>query len=148
VNGARRKVVVTPRATLAEVLRGPLGLTGTKLGCERGACSACTVLLDGVPVNSCMTFALDVGARRVTTVEGLARGATLSPVQEAFVAHDAMQCGFCTPGMVMTATALLARTPHPSPEEAREALSGNLCRCGSYPRVLEATLAAAGRGRP
>jgi xanthine dehydrogenase YagT iron-sulfur-binding subunit len=147
VNGARHRLQVEPRATLAQVLRTQLGLTGTKLGCDRGACSACTVLLDGTPLNSCMLLVLDVGARKVTTIEGLAHGEALHPVQEAFVAHDAMQCGFCTPGMVMSCAALLVRNPSPTIEEIKDATAGNLCRCGTYPKVFAATLAAAQRRR-
>lgn len=145
INGQDRKLSVEPRATLAEVLRLELGLTGTKVVCDRGACSACTVWLDGVPVNSCMTFAHDAAGRAVTTVEGLARGGALHPVQEAFVEHDAAQCGFCTPGMVMSCAALLARNPSPTLDDVRTAVSGNLCRCGTYPKVFEATLVAAKR---
>ena len=133
-----------PRTTLADALRLHLGLTGTKIGCDRGACSACTVWLDGVPVNSCMTFALDAVGRNVTTIEGLAQGDRLHPVQDAFIAHDAMQCGFCTPGMVMSCAALLARNANPTRDDVRAATSGNLCRCGTYPNVFDATLAAAG----
>ncbi len=147
VNGAARTVAVAPHMTLAEVLRGPLDLTGTKIGCDRGACSACTVWLDGVPVAACMTLAVAVGARAVTTIEGLARGDELHPVQAAFIAHDAVQCGFCTPGMVMSAAALLARNPQPSLDEVKAAVSGNLCRCGTYPHVFAATLAAAKAGK-
>ena len=132
-----------PRMTLAEVLRGPIGLTGTKIACNRGACSACTVWLDGAPVCSCMMLAIDVGARSVTTIEGLANGDELHPVQAAFIEHDAMQCGFCTPGMVMSCAALLERMPHPTPETCATAISGHLCRCGTYPHVFAATLAAA-----
>jgi aerobic-type carbon monoxide dehydrogenase small subunit (CoxS/CutS family) len=143
VNGTPRKLEVEPRTTLAEALRGPLGMTGTKVVCDRGACSACTVFLNGTPVTSCMTLALDVGAREVTTIEGLAKGTHLHPVQEAFIAHDALQCGFCTPGMVMSCAALLARNPHPTLDDVKDATSGNLCRCGTYPKVFEATLAAA-----
>ena len=142
VNGADRAVKVELRATLAEVLRGPLGFTGTKIACNRGACSACTVWLDGTPVCSCMTFAVEVGAR-ATTIEGLARGDQLHPVQEAFIEHDAMQCGFCTPGMAMSAAALLERDANPTAEEVERAISGHICRCGSYPHVVAATLAAA-----
>jgi carbon-monoxide dehydrogenase small subunit/xanthine dehydrogenase YagT iron-sulfur-binding subunit len=142
VNGVARTVHAEPRATLAEVLRGPLDLTGTKIGCERGACSACTVWLDGAPVASCMTLAIDVGARAVTTIEGLARGDTLHPVQQAFIDHDAMQCGYCTPGLVMSCTALLQRNPQPTQEEVQAAISGHLCRCGTYPHVLDAMQAA------
>jgi xanthine dehydrogenase YagT iron-sulfur-binding subunit len=144
VNRQQRRVEVEPRTTLAEALRDGLGLTGTKIGCDRGACSACTVLLDGVPVSSCMTFALDAVGRAVTTIEGLAQGNALHPVQEAFIAHDASQCGFCTPGMVMSCAALLARNPSPTLEDVKQAVSGNQCRCGTYPRVFEAVLAAAG----
>ncbi len=144
VNGARRRVEVDPGASLAEVLRDALGLAGTKIGCDRGACSACTVLLDGTPVSSCMTLALDVGEREVTTIEGLATARGLNPVQQAFVAHDAMQCGFCTPGMVMSCVALLARNPSPTLDDVKAATSGNLCRCGTYSKVFEAVLAVSG----
>ena len=143
VNGVDRTVEIESRATLAEVLRGPLGLTGTKIACNRGACSACTVWLDGMPVCSCMTFAVEVGPRAVTTIEGLARGDQLHPVQVAFIEHDAMQCGFCTPGMAMSAAALLERDANPTAEEVERAISGHVCRCGSYPHVVAATLAAA-----
>jgi xanthine dehydrogenase YagT iron-sulfur-binding subunit len=146
VNGVRRPVRVEPRTTLAEALRWRLGLTGTKLGCDRGACSACTVWLDGVPFSSCMTFALDVGDREVTTIEGLARGDRLHPVQEAFIEHDALQCGFCTPGMVMSCAALLARNPSPTLEDVKAATSGNVCRCGTHPKVFAATMAAGRKG--
>ena len=143
VNGADRPLSVESRMTLAEALRGPLGLTGTKIACNRGACSACTVWLDGTPVLSCMTLAVEAGARAVTTIEGLARSDRLHPVQEAFIAHDAMQCGFCTPGMAMSAAALLERNGNPGPEDVERAISGHICRCGSYPHVVAATLAAA-----
>lgn len=142
VNGTVRAVQVEPRATLAEVLREGLHLTGTKVICDRGACSGCTVWLDGSPVNSCMTFALDVGSREVTTIEGLAPAGTVHPVQAAFVEHDALQCGYCTPGMVMSCAALLERNPNPTLSEVKHAVRGNLCRCGTYPKVFSATLAA------
>ena len=142
VNGRTCDLTVEPRTTLAEVLRGPLDLTGTKIGCDRGACSTCTVWLDGAPVASCMLLAIDVGSRAVTTIEGLAQGDTLHPVQEAFIEHDAMQCGYCTPGMVMSCAALLQALPHPTPQDVQAAISGHLCRCGSYPHVLEAMQAA------
>jgi aerobic-type carbon monoxide dehydrogenase small subunit (CoxS/CutS family) len=138
VNGVARAVSVEPQATLVEVLRGALHLTGTKIGCDHGACSACTVWLDGAPVAACMLLAIDVGSRAVTTIEGLAQGDTLHPVQAAFIEHDALQCGYCTPGMVMSSAALLQRIPHPSPAEVQAAIGGHLCRCGSYPHVLEA----------
>ena len=143
VNGVKRAVEVEPHMTLAEVLRGPLDLTGTKIGCDRGACSACTVWIDRVPVLSCMTLAVDVGERKVVTVEGLARGDSLHPVQSAFIAHDAIQCGFCTPGMVMSCAALLETNRDPSAEDVKGALSGHLCRCGTYPHAIEAVLDAA-----
>ncbi len=143
VNGATRTVAVEPRATLAEVLRGPLDLTGTKIGCDRGACSACTVLLEGAPVASCSILAIDVGDRAITTIEGLARDGVLHPVQAAFIAHDALQCGFCTPGLVLSCAALLERIPNPTEAEIKAAISGHLCRCGVYPHVVEAVLAAA-----
>jgi len=145
VNGAERHVAVEPRRTLADVLRVELGLTGTKVGCDRGACSACTVWMDGTPVCACTTFVLDAVARDVTTIEGLARGDVLHPVQQAFIEHDALQCGFCTPGMVMSCAALVARKPDVSLDDVRAATSGNLCRCGTHAKVFEATLAAAGR---
>jgi len=143
VNGVRHAVEVEARATLAEVLRGPLNLTGTKIGCDRGACSACTVWLDRIPVLSCLTLAVDVGERKVVTIEGLARGDDLHPVQSAFIAHDAIQCGFCTPGMVMSCAALLETNRDPSAEDVKRALSGHLCRCGTYPHAIEAVLDAA-----
>jgi xanthine dehydrogenase YagR molybdenum-binding subunit len=143
VNGVDKRVEVEPRTTLAQALRTKLGLTGTKVACDRGACSACTVMVDGKPVPSCMTLAVDVGKRKVTTVEGLARGDQLHPVQQAFIEKDASQCGFCTPGMVMSCAALLQRNTHPSLDDVKGAVCGNLCRCGTYPKVFEATLAAA-----
>jgi xanthine dehydrogenase YagT iron-sulfur-binding subunit len=143
VNGRSRTVLADPATTLVEALRLGLGMTGTKVGCDRGACSACTVWLDGEPVASCMTFALDAQGRKVTTIEGLAEDGRLHPVQAAFVEHDAMQCGFCTPGMVMSCAALVQRNPKCTLEEVKAAVSGNLCRCGTYPNVFKATLAAA-----
>jgi xanthine dehydrogenase YagR molybdenum-binding subunit len=148
VNGTPRKVEVMPSTTLADALRTQLGLTGTKIVCDRGSCSACTVHLDGTPVCSCMTLALDVGTRNVTTIEGLAHGAKLHPIQEQFIAHDAMQCGFCTPGMLMSCAGLLARNPKPTLDEVKQAISGNICRCGTYPKVIAATLAASGAPLP
>jgi xanthine dehydrogenase YagT iron-sulfur-binding subunit len=143
VNGKEHRVALEPRTTLADALRYDLGLTGTKIVCDRGACSACTVWLDKTPVNSCMTLAIDVGSRRVTTIEGLASGEHLHPVQAAFIKHDALQCGFCTPGMIMSCAALLERNPHPDVTDVKLATSGNLCRCGTYPKVFDATLEAA-----
>jgi len=146
VNGSRKILMVEPRATLAEALRDTLDLTGTKVVCDRGACSACTVWLDGTPVNACMTFVMDARGHDVTTIEGLAGKEGLHPVQAAFIEHDAMQCGYCTPGMVMSCAALLARNPRPSREDVKQAVSGNLCRCGTYPKVFDATLEAAREG--
>jgi xanthine dehydrogenase YagT iron-sulfur-binding subunit len=148
INGADRALRVEPRTTLVEALRGPLGLTGSKISCNRGACSACTVWLDGKPVCGCMTLAIDVGARKVTTIEGLAHGDVLHPVQSAFIEHDAMQCGFCTSGMIMSCAALLEHTPAPTADDVKAAISGHLCRCGTYPHVVAATLAAAGAQKP
>jgi xanthine dehydrogenase YagT iron-sulfur-binding subunit len=143
VNGEPRVLHVEPRTTLAEALRGPLGLTGTKIACNRGACSACTVWLNGLPICSCMMLAVDVGARRVTTIEGLAANGQLHPVQDAFIEHDAVQCGFCTPGMVMSAAAVIERSRDVNADAVRAALSGHFCRCGTYPHAITATLAAA-----
>jgi aerobic-type carbon monoxide dehydrogenase small subunit (CoxS/CutS family) len=143
VNGKEQKLKVEPRTTLAEALRFELGLTGTKVVCDRGSCSACTVWLNDEPVCSCMTLAVDATDRAITTIEGLAEGDTLHPVQEAFIEHDALQCGFCTPGMIMSCAALVKRNQQPTLEDVRDATSGNLCRCGTYPKVFDATLAAA-----
>jgi carbon-monoxide dehydrogenase small subunit/xanthine dehydrogenase YagT iron-sulfur-binding subunit len=144
VNDRTLGVRVDPGTTLADVLRQDLGLTGTKIGCDRGACSACTVWVDGEVVASCMTLAFDVRGKQVTTIEGLAQGGTLHPVQQAFVEHDALQCGFCTPGMVMSCAALIERHPNCTLEDVKAAVSGHLCRCGTYPNIFKATLAAAG----
>ncbi len=143
VNGKVRNMTIEPRATLTHALRDHLQLTGTKVVCDRGACSACTVWLDEKPVNACMTFAMDVGERKVTTIEGLANNGKLHPVQEAFIEHDASQCGFCTPGMIMSAANLVENNANPTLENVRHATRGNYCRCGTYPNVFKATLAAA-----
>jgi aerobic-type carbon monoxide dehydrogenase small subunit (CoxS/CutS family) len=143
INGQDRPVSVEPRTPLSTALRGPLDMTGTKVACARGSCSACTVYLDGIPVTSCMTLAVEAVGREITTIEGLAQGEQLHPVQEAFIEHDALQCGFCTPGMVMSCVALLKRNANPTLDEVRDAVAGNLCRCGTYPKVFQATLAAA-----
>jgi len=147
VNGAAKRVSIEPRTSLAEALRDDLQLTGTKIVCDRGSCSACTVMLDGTPVNSCMTFALDAVDRKVMTIEGLGGPTHLHPVQAAFVEHDGMQCGYCTPGMVMSCAALLERNPNPAAADVQQAISGNICRCGTYPKVVEAALAAARSGK-
>jgi carbon-monoxide dehydrogenase small subunit len=146
VNGVVERLDVPSNMTLLQMLREKLALTGTKNGCEAGECGACTVLLDGEPVNSCMVLAVEVDGRSVVTVEGLAPEGELSPLQEAFVDHNAIQCGFCTPGMLMAATALLSRNPHPSEQEIKQALVGNLCRCTGYVRIVEAIEEAADRG--
>ena len=143
VNGLSRRVTVEPRTTLLQALRGPLGLTGTKPGCERGECGACTVLLNGQPRYSCQTLALEAEGVEITTVEGLLDGEALGPVQQAFVEKDGFQCGFCTSGQVMAVEGLLRRRPEPTLDEIREAVSGNLCRCGAYAHIFEAASRAA-----
>jgi xanthine dehydrogenase YagT iron-sulfur-binding subunit len=137
VNGIARRVAVEPRTTLLEVLRGPLGLTGAKPACERGECGACTVLVNGETRYACMTLALEAEGTQVTTVEGLLDGEALGPVQQAFVEKDGFQCGFCTSGQVMAVEGLLRKKKDPTPEEIREGLSGNLCRCGAYAHIVE-----------
>lgn len=148
VNGATERLSVASNMTLLQMLREELALTGTKNGCEAGECGACTVLVDGEPVNSCMMLAVEADGSEVLTVEGLAPEGRLSPLQQAFVEHNAVQCGFCTPGMLMSAHALLQRNPNPTETEIKEALVGNLCRCTGYVRIIQAvkTAAAAPRG--
>ncbi|NIV29560.1 MAG: 2Fe-2S iron-sulfur cluster binding domain-containing protein [Anaerolineae bacterium] len=143
INGTIEQIDVHPNLTLLQMLREKLALTGTKNGCEAGECGACTVLVDGEPVNSCMMLAVEVNGREVLTVEGLAPQGQLSPLQEAFVEHNAVQCGFCTPGMLMSAHALLERNPDPTEEEIKQALVGNLCRCTGYVRIIQAIRSAA-----
>jgi len=143
VNGDDVSVAVPAERTLVELLRYDLRLTGTKQGCDEGDCGACTVLLDGRPVLSCLTLATDADGSRVDTVEGLAVGPKLHPLQEAFVRQGAAQCGFCTPGILLSSAALLAREPSPSRERIKEAISGNLCRCTGYTKILDAVEAAA-----
>ena len=143
VNGESAEALFPPYKTLLEVLREELGLTGTKHGCELGECGACTVLLDGEPVLSCLVLALECEGRRVQTIEGLARGAELHPLQAAFTDFGGSQCGYCTPGVIMTAKALLERNPSPSPQEIKEATAGNLCRCTGYNQIVEAIESAA-----
>lgn len=148
LDGKPAQVSVEPRVTLLEALRIDLDTTGPKVVCDRGSCSACLVLVDGLPRNSCMMLAHDVAGREVTTVAGLAKGDELSALQQAFVRHDALQCGFCTSGMLISCTALLRRHPKGeplTPELVRDAISGNLCRCGTYPHVVAAVLDAAGQ---
>lgn len=146
VNGKEVALHVEPYRTLLDVLRHELGLTGAKHVCGQGNCGACTVLLDGEAVYACLTLAIDCAGREVRTVEGLAQGGMLHPVQGAFVGHDGYQCGYCTPGQVMSAVALLEHNPNPTREEVVRAMSGNLCRCGAYHGIVEAVLAAAGEG--
>ena len=140
VNGEEYEVIVAPNQTLLEVLRDDLYLTGTKEGCGEGACGTCTVLLDGKPVRSCLTLAVEVQGREITTIEGLAPMGELHPVQKAFVEYGAIQCGFCSPGMILTAKALLDENPNPTEQEARQAISGNVCRCTGYAKIVEAIL--------
>jgi xanthine dehydrogenase YagT iron-sulfur-binding subunit len=144
INGQSHRFSAEPRVVLVDALRERLGLTGTKVVCGRGACGACTVLVDGDTQCSCLLLAAEVQGKKITTIEGLAADGRLTPVQEAFVAADALQCGFCTSGMVMSCKSLLDRNPKPSREEIRHAVSGNLCRCGTYPHVFEAVERAAG----
>ena len=148
VNGERRSADADVRMTLADFLRERLGLTGTHLGCEHGVCGACTVLVDGVAVRSCLMLAVQARGHEVTTVEGLADGDRLHPVQQAFRESHGFQCGFCTPGFVMMTTALLQENPHPDEDEIRDALSGNICRCTGYQSIVEGVLRAAGATTP
>ena len=143
VNGRRHRVKVEPRWSLLDVLREKLGLTGSKLGCGRGECGACTVLIDGQPRYACLTLALEAEGKEITTVEGLMKGEELGPVQQAFLANDAMQCGYCIPGQIMAAEGLLRVNPNPSLDEIRRGMSGNLCRCGSYAHIFKAVEDAA-----
>ena len=146
VNGQTHELTILSHRTLLDVLREELDLTGSKRGCDRGECGSCTVLLDGKPVYSCITLAAQVRGRSVVTVEGLANDGQLDTLQQAFLDEDGGQCGFCTPGFLMSARALLDANPRPSDAEIREALSGNLCRCNAYGRILQSVRAAAGRG--
>jgi xanthine dehydrogenase YagT iron-sulfur-binding subunit len=147
VNGVARRLQLDSRVTLLDALRDHLGLTGTKKGCDQGACGACTILLDGRRVLSCLMLAAQCDGRRVTTIEGLADDGRLHPVQEAFIRHDALQCGFCTPGQIMSAAGLLAEGRAGSDAEIREFSSGNLCRCGAYPNIVAAIREVAAAGR-
>jgi xanthine dehydrogenase YagT iron-sulfur-binding subunit len=146
VNGTEHSVAVEDHWTLVELLRDHLGLTGTKIGCDRGECGACTVLVDGKPVYSCSSLAVWLDGRSVQTVEGLADAEVLDPLQQAFIEHDAVQCAFCTSGQLMAAKALLATNAQPTADEVRTALSGNLCRCANYDRIVESVLAASEMG--
>jgi aerobic-type carbon monoxide dehydrogenase small subunit (CoxS/CutS family) len=146
VNGSKRRVDADADRTLLSVLRDDLDLTGTKYGCGEGQCAACTVLVDGVPSRSCLTKVGAVAGKRITTIEGLAPNGRLHPVQEAFVEADAMQCGWCTPGMILGAVGLLQKNPHPTEAEIVTGMNGHICRCGTYPRIVAAIQAASKKG--
>ena len=146
INGTEEQLQVSSNMTLLHALRDKLGFTGTKNGCEAGECGACTVLVDGEPMNSCLVLAVELNGREITTVEGLAEDGKLTPLQQAFADLNAVQCGYCTPGMLMSATALLKRNPHPSEVDIQEALIGNLCRCTGYQRIIDAVLKASRDG--
>ena len=146
VNGKKERVTVQPADTLLHLLREQLLLTGTKEGCGAGQCGACTVLLDGSAVNACLVLAVDLEGKEVWTIEGLSDGDTLHPLQKAFIDHYGLQCGFCTPGMIMEALAFLRQNPHPTAEEIKEAIKGNICRCTGYARIVEAIQAVAEKG--
>jgi carbon-monoxide dehydrogenase small subunit len=145
VNGEEFEVLTEIHKTLLEVLREDLGLTGTKRGCDLGTCGACTVLIEGKPFLSCLTLAVDVQEKKIATIEGLAQAGELHPLQKAFVEKGAIQCGFCTPGMILTSKAFLDENPHPSEGEVKKAISGNLCRCTGYVKIVEAILSVAGK---
>jgi carbon-monoxide dehydrogenase small subunit len=140
VNGEEREVTVEPRQTLLEILRNDMGLTGTKEGCGNGNCGTCTVLLDGKAVSSCLILAIEVEGQEITTIEGLAKAGEIHLLQKAFIEEGAIQCGFCSPGMILTAKAFLDVNPHPTEAEARQAISGNLCRCTGYDKIVRAIL--------
>ena len=142
VNGEPYEALVKPNSTLLDVLRDQLELTGSKRGCDAGDCGSCTVIMNGRPVNACLVLALKAEGREITTIEGLAEGTKLHPIQEAFVEYGAIQCGFCTPGMVLSAKALLDRNPKPTEEEIKSGIAGNLCRCTGYIKIVEAIQAA------
>jgi len=142
VNGKKYEIAVKTNQTLLEILRDEMGLTGTKEGCGEGDCGACAVLMDGKAVNSCLVLAVGASGRDIVTVEGLAKDEKIHPLQEAFVEHGAIQCGFCTPGMIISGKALLDRNHHPSEEETRLAISGNLCRCTGYQKIVESIMSA------
>lgn len=146
VNGEHVEGLVEPRRTLLDFLREDLNLTGAKKGCDLGSCGACTVLVDGKPINSCLILAVECEGCEILTIEGLSEGAKLHPIQEAFINYGAVQCGYCTPGMILTAKALLDENPNPTEEEVRIAISGNLCRCTGYVRIVEAILAVSRGG--
>jgi aerobic-type carbon monoxide dehydrogenase small subunit (CoxS/CutS family) len=143
VNGQEHELYVEPRRTLLDALRKDLGLMGTKKGCDEGTCGACTVLVDGRAVLSCMALAIEYEGKSIETIENLEREGRLHPIQQAFIEEDGLQCGFCTPGQIMAVKALLATHPQPTPEEVKRLMSGNLCRCGAYPKIIKSALRAA-----
>jgi carbon-monoxide dehydrogenase small subunit len=144
VNGDRYELSVEAKKTLLGLLRDDLGLTGTKKGCDNGECGACTVLLNGRPVNACLVLAVETDGQEVLTIEGLADGQRLHPLQQAFIQHGAVQCGYCSPGMLLTAKALLDENPSPTEMEVKKAIAGNLCRCGTYNKVVKAVMSVTG----
>ena len=146
INGEFKEIEVEPNKTLLKMLREDLDLIGAKEGCGAGECGACTVLVDNEPVNSCLILAVEVEGKEILTIEGLSEGINLDPIQESFINHNALQCGYCTPGMVMSAKALLNRNPHPTEKDIKEALAGNLCRCTGYQRIIDAVLDIAKKG--
>jgi xanthine dehydrogenase YagT iron-sulfur-binding subunit len=143
VNDKLYRVKVKSHWTLLDVLRKEIGLTGAKRSCDRGSCGACTVIMDGKSVYACSRLALEADGKKIVTIEGLAQGQKLHPIQEAFVEHDGLQCGFCTSGQILSTKALLDKNPHPTPEQIKEGLSGNICRCSAYPKILQSAIAAA-----
>ncbi len=146
INGETEELLVPSNMTLLHALRDHLGMTGTKNGCEAGECGACTVLVDGEPVNSCLVLAVELNGREITTIEGLSSNGKLTPLQQAFADLNAVQCGYCTPGMLMAATALLKRNPKPTKEDIQKAMIGNLCRCTGYQRIIDAIVEASRQG--
>jgi aerobic-type carbon monoxide dehydrogenase small subunit (CoxS/CutS family) len=144
VNGEKLELMLEPRVTLLDAMRNYSSLTGAKEGCDRATCGACTVLMDELPVYSCQKLAIEAQGREITTIEGLAQNGKLSPVQQAFWDRDALQCGYCTPGFIMSVTALLKKNPHPTPDQVKHACAGNLCRCGTHPHIIQAALQASG----
>jgi aerobic-type carbon monoxide dehydrogenase small subunit (CoxS/CutS family) len=144
INGRQQRLEIEPRVTLLDAVRMRVNLTGNKRGCDRGACGACTMLVDGRAVYSCSTLAIDVQGKQIRTVDGLASGTTLHPVQQAFCDKDALMCGFCTPGFIMASVALLEKHPNPTPEQIKKGLDGNICRCGTFSRIFEAVSSVKG----